>query len=102
MDTKKERDKAMKTAYAFAKAGNQTWAQVWIDRACQRLDDDLPGAGRTGIGHIDEFGDFDRRPKARELDSLHRQRSSLRRWQRRLLVAATDFAKSNRLINDVG
>jgi hypothetical protein len=33
MNVKIERDKAMKHAYAFAKSGNFTWAQLWIDRA---------------------------------------------------------------------
>lgn len=33
MNLKTERDKAMKTAYSFARSGNATWAQLWIERA---------------------------------------------------------------------
>jgi len=28
------RDAALKRAYAFARVGNATWAQLWYDRAC--------------------------------------------------------------------
>jgi hypothetical protein len=33
MDVRVERDTALKHAYGFAKSGNATWAQLWIDRA---------------------------------------------------------------------
>jgi hypothetical protein len=33
MDLKKARNRCMSKAYAFARAGNARWAQVWIDRA---------------------------------------------------------------------
>jgi hypothetical protein len=37
-----ERDKALWKAYAFARQGNQVWAQLWMDRAAQFL----PGTAR--------------------------------------------------------
>jgi hypothetical protein len=35
MNIKHERNVAMKKAYAFARSGNKTWAQLWVDRAAQ-------------------------------------------------------------------
>lgn len=37
MNLKTERDKALKHAYSFAKRGNFTWAQLWINRASDFL-----------------------------------------------------------------
>ena len=33
INLKTERDRALQKAYAFARNGNPTWAQLWIDRA---------------------------------------------------------------------
>jgi hypothetical protein len=33
MDLKIEQGKALKHAYAFARSGNFTWAQLWVNRA---------------------------------------------------------------------
>lgn len=33
MNLKTERDTAMKKAYGFARSGNGTWAQLWVDHA---------------------------------------------------------------------